>query len=219
MDSITSQPKVKKAIQKTVKCSKKNCKDPNQNAKLKLLYLNLVERLCHPKNKEGLEAISKCKKDIYHKTEYGKMMNQYIKCMNKKCKTEVDAQIKLIKSLTLTQLEQRFRLLQDLQLYFETVYCFEITTNTKSSKSSKTKKASSKSNKEPSKSKKRACSAVTQKRNLTKFLKEKTELKSENYIIFQKMVQKYKDQLNKKATKSLYKDIQFLQKMIDDVKK
>ena len=218
MDSITSQPKVKKAILKTVKCSKKNCKDPNQNPKLKLLYLNLVEKLCHPKNKEGLKAISKCKKDIYQKTEYGKMMNQYIKCMNKKCKPEVDAQIKLIKTLTLIQLEQRLRLLKDLQLYFETVYCFEITTNTKSSK---TKKAASKSNKKTSKSKskKRSCSAITQKRNLTKFLKEKTKLKSENYIIFQKMVQKYKDQLNKKATKSLYRDIQLLQKMIDDIKK
>ena len=212
MNSITSQPKAKKAIQKTVACSKKNCKDPNQNPKLKLLYLNLVQSLCHPKNKKELEEIARCKKDIYQKSDYGKMMNQYIKCMNKKCKPEIDAQMKLIKSLTLTQLEQRLQLLKDIQLYFETVYCFEITS---SNKKPKTKKI----NKNTSKSKKRSCSETTQKKNLDKFLKQKTKLKPENYKMFQLMIQKYKDKLNKKANKSLYKDVELLEKMINDIKK
>lgn len=217
MESIINKPKFQKSINKTVKCSQDKCKDPNQNIKLKLAYLNIVERLCHPKNKKELEAISKCKKEIYQKTEYGKMMTKYIQCMNKQCKTEVDSQINLIKSTTLEQLEQRLRLLKDLQLYFETVYCFEITSGKKTKIKPKTK--SKLKSKLKSKSKKRSCSASIQKNNLTLFLKEKTVLKSKNYKVFGKMVQKYKDQLNKKATKSLYKDISLLKTMIDDIKK
>ena len=212
MNSITSQPKANKAIKKTVKCSKKNCKDPNQNPKLKLLYLNLVQSLCHPKNKGGLKAISKCKKNIYQKSEYGKMMNEYIKCMNKKCKSEIDSQMNIIKSLTLTQLDQRLKLLNDLQLYFETVYCFEITSGNKKTKTKKT-------NKKQSKSKTRSCSEINQKKRLNKFLKEKTKLKPENYELFFSLIQKYKDKLNKKANKSLYKDIEVLVKMVKDIKK
>ena len=76
MESITSQPKVQKAIKKTVKCSKKNCKDPNQNAKLKLAYWhNLNEKKM--KFTCGKEGTSKNK--IFSQKKIGEIFSLIVK--------------------------------------------------------------------------------------------------------------------------------------------